>query len=682
MKKSSLISIILLLSFWVVYGQISTSEEPVSFKSNLPALRTSEKTVKSFALLDMKIIEQEDKEDEANGKPPRFGYRHEVSYDLDNSGEWADLLNGDKIWRLIISCKDALSINLLYDKFWIPEGAKFFVYSNDRKHSIGAFTSKNNFGKRNDIQGFATGLVYGDQVTLEYYLPNAVKEVGVISVAYVVHGYRYIRLPGEEKVGYGDSGDCQVNVNCDEGQDWQYEKDAVAMVLVNGYRVCSGSLVNTTSKDNYYSYFLTANHCLDDYDAVTHNSPNLNHWSFYWNYEAPSCTDALPIIRSTVGARLYANNPVSDFALLGLGGMSDPRNRNDVTLYYLGWDRSGNAGTGGVGIHHPNGDIKKISTYTATPVNSTCRNSNFWDISFASTTNGFSVTEPGSSGSPLLNMSKRIIGQLYGPGTCTALSIPCNNPSLQRVAYGKFSVSWTGNGASDKRRRLNYWLDPAGTNPTNLDGIRYLAFDLDIPSTVYADQYYYNFNITNIRGIVNDFSNFYYFTWYARMVGGWNEIGSEWYNYPQWVYFDYWNMYYYYQNQSRDLEIKCVVENYYTGQRYETVTTVYCPDCNFILETPKSDNNNAIDEEALETEDAEDQVYIYPNPVSNILNINIEDNSNYAVLRIFNSLGVEVQTVSPVNSTNQINVQNLHLGTYTIILSGNGLSKSYKFTKQ
>jgi hypothetical protein len=118
----------------------------------------------------------------------------------------------------------------------MPDGAKFFVYSNDRRHSIGAFTSANNNGDKNNIQGFATGLVYGDQVTLEYYLPTDVKDVGVISVVYVIHGYRYILLPDSEKAGYGQSGSCNVNVNCSEGADWQNEKNAVALILVSGNR--------------------------------------------------------------------------------------------------------------------------------------------------------------------------------------------------------------------------------------------------------------------------------------------------------------------------------------------------------------------------------------------------------------------------------------------------------------
>ena len=41
---------------------------------------------------------------------------------------------------------------------------------------------------------------------------------------------------------------------------------------------------------------------------------------------------------------------------------------------------------------------------------------------------------------------------------------------MQRVSYGKFSVSWTGNNATDSCRRLRDWLDPNGLNPQALDG--------------------------------------------------------------------------------------------------------------------------------------------------------------------------------------------------------------------
>ena len=330
MRKLVFITIIVLLPCFGVYGQISTLEEPISFRTNIPTLRTSEKTQIILPSLDMEKIQQEDEEDEANGIPPRFGYIHDVNLNLDNSGEWTVLSDGSRIWRLVLHCPNALSINLLYDKFWVPDGAKFFIYSNDRKHSIGAFTSINNKGSRSNIQGFATGLVYGDQVTLEYCLPNDAKEVGIISISGIVHGYRYIlsrygygNVPEDPRPGYGfnQSGNCQVNINCPEGNNWQKEKRTVALIVVNGNRGCTGSLINNTNND-YYPYFLTAHHCLGSY-------PDLNHWTFYWNYELPpnpndcnydSSLPSEPPAFSTSGAQIVANNSVSDFLLLELSG--------------------------------------------------------------------------------------------------------------------------------------------------------------------------------------------------------------------------------------------------------------------------------------------------------------------------------------------------------------------------
>ena len=121
-------------------GQIVTGEETVSFRMDITAIRSNERAQKAMPPLDMERIRHEDREDEANGLPFRFGYGYEVNFTLDNSGEWIELDEGGRLWRLEISCPGALSINLLYDKFWLPEGAKFFVYSADRKQSFGAFT--------------------------------------------------------------------------------------------------------------------------------------------------------------------------------------------------------------------------------------------------------------------------------------------------------------------------------------------------------------------------------------------------------------------------------------------------------------------------------------------------------------------------------------------------------------
>ena len=454
------------------YAQLNTNERPVSF--SLYQMQWSSSTV-TLPVLNMTAINREDSIDEANDIPPRFGYPHKVKLTLENAGEWKVLPNGDRLWHLTIACPGAKSINLLYDKYWLPEGAKLFVYSKDKIRSIGAFTSKNNKGTKDELRGFATGLVYSDTVVVEYYEPKEVAYTGVVSIAYVVQGYRYINV-NRNSAEYGGSGSCQVNVNCQEGQEWQNEKNAVALILVNGYRYCTGSLINTTANDNR-PLFLTANHCLGGwannntaYDAIT--NPYLDHYSFWWHYESPGCSNPAnePSHYSTSGATVVANNSASDFALLSL--TEDPKDNPNIKTYYLGWDRSGNAGTGGVGIHHPSGDVKKISTYNLQPSTSNCfssGNNNFWKIKWISTSNGHSVTEGGSSGSPLINSSRKVIGQLYGAGYCSNTN--CSDPANDVGNYGKFSVSWTGNGAVDNRRKLQPWLDSLNTGSTTLDGV-------------------------------------------------------------------------------------------------------------------------------------------------------------------------------------------------------------------
>jgi Trypsin. len=442
-----------------VLAQNSTKESPISYNRDVPQFKKNDKTVKSLPSIDISKLLKEDEEDEVKGNPPRFGYRHKVDYNLDNSGEWVILDNGDRIWRLNINCPNSKSINLLYDKFWIPEQAKLFIYNNEKTHSIDAITSINNNGEKNKPMGNATGLVYGNSITLEYFVPKDVSDIGVISIAYVVHGYKYILLPNETTESYSSSGDCQVNVNCTEGANWKNEKNAVAMILINGYRMCTGSLINNTSND-YRPLFLTANHCLDGGDAVS--SPNLSHWSFYWHYETPYCNNSSyePSFKTTVGAKILANNSYSDFALLEL--TQDPQSVSGITPYYLGWDYTSNVASGGVGIHHPSGDVKKIATLN----HSTASSGVYWQHYWDGTTNGYSVTEGGSSGSPLINSSRRVVGQLYGGS-----SINCSNPSQDLAMYGKFNLSWTGNGSSDNKRKLQPWVDPIGKNPYTFDGL-------------------------------------------------------------------------------------------------------------------------------------------------------------------------------------------------------------------
>jgi hypothetical protein len=100
------------------------------------------------------------------------------------------------------------------------------------------------------------------------------------------------------------------------------------------------------------------------------------------------------------------------------------------------------------------------------------------------------ITEQGSSGSPLINNSRRVIGQLYGGNSsCTALD--------SADWYGKFSVSW--NNSTNPKRRLSDWLDPNNTGATILDGCSNLVnFTNQIVTTDTTVTSCGNINVQNV----------------------------------------------------------------------------------------------------------------------------------------------------------------------------------------
>lgn len=244
---------------------------------------------------------------------------------------------------------------------------------------------------------------------------------------------------------YGSSGSCNIDVNCPEGDDWQDESDAVAMILIDDTRWCSGCMVNNTNQD-FTPYFLTANHCIQ--------GQNVNNWTFRFQYKSPTCGGGDDYsYYSYYGANLEANSSASDFALLEL----DNRPTSSTGITYAGWSRSTTSPNSVVGIHHPAGDVMKIAIDNDQPTSAWGNTHWFvdnWDLG---------TTEGGSSGSPLFDPNHRIIGQDHaGDGYP-----PCDPE--KGTYYGRFDVSWT--------HGLSSFLDPNNTGAftTNTIKIPYIT---------------------------------------------------------------------------------------------------------------------------------------------------------------------------------------------------------------
>ena len=458
----------LLLLSNTLWAQITTNELPPSLRNqNINSILSlkSDLDVISISSPDMdEIIAEDIRNDTISGILRRISVAIPVQLDAEKDGIWSNCNNDSLCWSLTIKVANAKSLDLVFDRFWLPDGGKLFLFNKNSGQTIGGITNEFLKGNKDNLADFSTGMIIGEELTLEYYQPSSSKDNPIISISKVYYGYRDIpSFSNIQTMGFGDSGDCQVNINCSEGQNWQKEKQAVARILVKlptGSGWCSGALVNNTSY-TFEPLFLTANHCFGNvFDAI--NNPNLSQWIFYWNYEFPGCNNLTtePAIRSTTGATVRANNAVSDFGLLEL--TQDPRNLAGFAPYYLGWDRSDNSTSTCVGIHHPQGDVKKICFENNSPTkvsyDAGYGTAQCWRVVWDQGT-----TEGGSSGSPLFDYNKRVIGQLYG-GTAS-----CSNMS-GHDNYGRFNVSWTGNGATDSRRLLRDWLDPNGLNPQTLNG--------------------------------------------------------------------------------------------------------------------------------------------------------------------------------------------------------------------
>jgi len=477
---------IILLACWSFffyspgYSQISQGGMPYSFQ--YPQQVKSTIAFVKMPDIDLRRLMSEDSlNDRYKDVPWRFGDNQYVHLNPVNSGTWDILPNGDKLWRLGLRCPGAYTINLTFDDYRLPPGASLFVYNQDKSQVIGAFTDVNNQGDK----VFATTLVQGDEVTIEYHEPANPVFHGELSLARVTHGYR--DAYGYAKT-FGAAGACEINVACPKSAGWENQIKSVCMLVSGGNGFCSGALINNTNHDGV-PYILTANHCYSDPSS----------WVFWFDWQSSTCTNpgTSPPYNSISGATLKARNTSSDFCLVQMN--STPPLSYGV--YYAGWNRQNVAATSGAGIHHPAGDIKKISfsvspytsdTYSGSPADS------HWKVTWSD-----GVTEGGSSGSPIFDQDHHLVGQLHGgPSVCSGTQL--------WDFYGKFSMSWDYGTTSSTR--LKDWLDPSNIAGNTMDGWDPNALTPIVTTTAPS-----NITITGgtINGIVNpnSLSTLYHFEW-------------------------------------------------------------------------------------------------------------------------------------------------------------------------
>ncbi|WP_461101241.1 hypothetical protein [Spirosoma koreense] len=391
------------------------------------------------------------------GLPARLGVDVPANVDLLLAGVKSDK-PGYRVSIYQFNIPDALGLSVTFDELQLAEGARLFIYNKDQTKLIGPITARQNG------PGFWSDLLEGSSVLVEVQESDQLVGQSRVHVAKLVQYYRFA-----PRFGFGTSQSCELNTICYPA--YQNEADGVCMMLTNytPYTyACTGSIVNT-AQQSFRSYLLTAFHCYDFSGDGVQSAGELaaaasTQFRFHW--ESPTCTptSADNVYLTLTGANFRSAYAASDFTLMELTQQVPP----SENITYLGWNWESAVPNTPFGIHHPSADIKKISfspnntsLVNVTPGASYIVNQGSTHIQVVWGNQG--VTEGGSSGSPLFDTNRRIVGQLHGGGSyCTATTSPDQ--------YGRLFTSWTG-GATNATR-LSNWLDATNLGNTTTDGVK------------------------------------------------------------------------------------------------------------------------------------------------------------------------------------------------------------------
>ena len=361
-----------------------------------------------------------------------YGTIVDQSISIRNQGVSIPLSDGGTLWLLEIESPGAYGMQLYFDQFNLPPGARLFFYNEQRDMVFGAYTDQNNQQNPNLEFPFGTDYLEGDKMIVEYYEPANVSFSGQLNVGKVVHAF-------ENLTDLNKSLSCELDVNCSGG--WTIEeRTSVALVLINDFQnqamgMCSGTLINNISNDGT-PYFYMAEHCIEN-NTDNNGNYDASNWTFKFNYRITDCSggntfdpNSFSVYGATYLTGDHATPYVTDHLLLQLWAAEIDFELHEVC--YAGWDSNDFIYSGDevISIHHPGGDRQKISFGEVAEVYS-----NIYTVDWND--NGGTV-EKGSSGGPLFTHygNRSLIGHLIegAPG-----NTPSDCDDLNYYYFGRFS---------------------------------------------------------------------------------------------------------------------------------------------------------------------------------------------------------------------------------------------------
>jgi V8-like Glu-specific endopeptidase len=321
--------------------------------------------------------------------------------------------DGGLVWTASVRSEGAAALQFRIYGFFLPPRAELWVY-NAAGETHGPYTWAGPHGTRE----FWTHSVSGSEAFVQLRMRGPVSQGDLRRLGFVIADVAHVDDASLRRGGPGAAaaaGFCSYNASCVEsgecaGTEWNNARNAVAHIrFVSGgfVYICSGGLVASSGSPG--PYFLTANHCIS-------RSREASSMEAYFQYRSTTACSASPTgcngpgsSPSTLGATIVSTNRTGDYTLLRLSE-APPSDS-----YFLGWSTSAVANTSNTLLYrlsHPAGAPQAYSTHQVDTSKVTC---NSWPRgNWIYSRDTFGATEGGSSGSPVLNSSAQIVGQLSG----------------------------------------------------------------------------------------------------------------------------------------------------------------------------------------------------------------------------------------------------------------------------
>jgi lysyl endopeptidase len=203
-------------------------------------------------------LRSEDRQRAQQDLPYRYGTVLDANFTPSRHGTWEQLPSGNLLWRLRIQSRDATSMSVGFSRFDLPPGAEVFLHGPGDQVVHGPYTTADGTNGQH-----WTPLVRSSELIIELTVPADRREEVDLTVGHVVHGYRPLS-PSRSAKSEAKSGECNIDVACDEADPWRSQIRSVGGYTLNrGMDAlwCTGTLMNNTARDKT-PYFLTAEHCV------------------------------------------------------------------------------------------------------------------------------------------------------------------------------------------------------------------------------------------------------------------------------------------------------------------------------------------------------------------------------------------------------------------------------------